>query len=648
MPTITFKPSNITIDVPTGTSLPEAARLAGLEIESPCGENGTCGNCVVRIVAGEVDSDSLGLLSPRAVKDGYALACKTRVSESPLTIEVPEQIDYEGGKFIDTYEDTSLLHYELFPENYQFDPLSVKCFLTVSKPQLEDGLSDVDRITRSLELNFGKIQFTYALSVIRKAADALRAEDGKVTVTLIKEPNRCHVIDIEPADHTTKHFGIAVDVGTTTVAVQLIALPGAEILSTRTDYNEQIRCGLDVISRINYARQAVHLDELRECVLNTINRLITLATESHNVKHDNIYSAVISGNTTMVHLLLGLKPEYIRLEPYSPTVHKTPFFTAEEIGLDIHPQAAIYISPGIGSYVGGDITSGILCTDLVADSEEIKLFLDIGTNGELVIGNGSFLMACACSAGPAFEGGGIEHGMRAAIGAIERVEIDAETGAPSYFTIGNVPPKAVCGSGMISLLANLFLTGWIDAAGKLNRTKNSPFIQINGRHAQFIIVPAEESGTGKAIVIGEVDIANIIRAKAAIYSACSLMLARLGLEFADITKVYIAGGFGRFLDLDKARIIGMIPDLPREKFKYIGNSSLKGAYMVLVSQEHRQQQIESARRMTYMELNTDPSYMDQYTGALFLPHTDPERFSSVHAAMRIKNNNRLQKKRRID
>jgi len=330
-----------------------------------------------------------------------------------------------------------------------------------------------------------------------------------------------------------------------------------------------------------------------------------------------------------MHLLLGLKPEYIRLEPYTPTIMKAIRLTAGEIGIAVDPRAPVHISPAVGSYVGGDITAGILCTDFVKDPEEVNLFIDIGTNGELVVGNHEFLLTCACSAGPAFEGGGISCGTRAALGAIDHVDVDPVTGMPTVRTIGNVQPKGICGSGMINLLANLFLTRWIDPAGKLDRSRKSPAVRVEDRQAHYIIVPADPDPDGKSIYITEIDIENIMRAKAAIYSAVSLMLEQVGLQVNDLAHVFIAGGFGRFLDIEKAIVIGLIPDLPRERYHYIGNSSLMGSYLVLVSKEYRRRQLELAGRMTYMELSTDPAYMDQYTGALFLPHTDNKRFPSV-------------------
>ncbi len=631
--TVTFQPGGKAVVVPAGTELLAAARAAGVEIDSPCGGEGTCGKCMVRVLAGEVDSESLGLLSHDAVADGYVLACKTRVLAPAVTVEVPEPESREHGKFSDSPDDVFLIRHELLPKTWDFDPLALKWLLEVPPPRLEQGMSDLDRLVRSIQHDWGKSEVTVPLAVMRKLADALRAEHGQVTVTLIRVDDRLHVVDVEPGNCTVRHYGVAIDVGTTTVAVQLVYLPLAQIVATRSDYNDQVACGLDVISRINYASRPDRLEELRSRVLATINRLIRQVAESHDVRPAEISNAVVSGNTTMTHLLLGLKPEFIRLEPYTPTVLNGLYLPAAEVGLQISPESWVYVSPSVGSYVGGDITAGALCTDLAADTDEVNLFIDIGTNGEIVIGNREFLLTCACSAGPAFEGGGIECGMRAALGAIERVQVDPETGQARVSTVGNVRPKGICGSGMISLLADLFVTGWIDPAGKFARRRQSPAIQVEGRFARYTIVPAEASATGKALTISELDIENIIRAKAAIYSACALMLKQVGMTFADITSIYIGGGFGRFLDLEKATIIGLVPDLPREKFHYIGNSSLMGSYMVLVSQEYRRRQVELARRMTYVELNTDPGYMDQYTAALFLPHTDPAQFPSVQAAV---------------
>jgi uncharacterized 2Fe-2S/4Fe-4S cluster protein (DUF4445 family) len=335
----------------------------------------------------------------------------------------------------------------------------------------------------------------------------------------------------------------------------------------------------------------------------------------------------------MAHLLLGVSPESIRLAPYVPAFLEAPPATAGEMGLATDSRAPVAVSPAVGSYVGGDITAGVLCTELAGDSEEIGLFIDIGTNGELVLGNRDFLTCCACSAGPAFEGGGIGCGMRAAPGAVDRVDIDSGSGRARYATIGNGAPRGICGSGMVSLLSGLFRTGFMDAAGKLARDRACESIRIEGRRAWYRVAPDAETATGRPVEIGETEIESLVRAKAAVYSACALMLEQVGIDFDDISTVYIAGGFGRYLDIEDAVVIGLLPDLPRERFRYLGNASLSGTARVLLSEAERRRQLETARRMTYIELNTDPAYMDQYTGALFLPHTDLERFPTVKRSL---------------
>ena len=633
MAVVTFEPSGKKIDVKTGTPVLEAAHIAGIEIDTPCGSKGACGRCIIKIKEGNIDTDSAGILSAEEISEGYALACKSNILSADVTIEVFERIGYEDGKFSDSFDDIALIRKDLFPKTWQFDPLATKWLLQIPSHQNEDVLPDIERITRSIQKDWGKTEPVYPLPVMQKIADVLRSHNGQVTVTFFRDTDRLVVIDIEPGDTTVHSYGIAVDVGTTTIAVQLISQNSGKILGIKTDYNEQVKCGLDIISRINYAREPEKLQELRSLALNTINRLIHQLCETRKVSRNEIYTAVVSGNTTMIHLLLGLNPEFIRIYPYTPTLHNIPFLTASETGIDINSCSRIYFSPAIGSYVGGDITAGLLCTDLATDSEEINLFIDIGTNGEIVIGNKDFLLASACSAGPAFEGGGVDNGMRAALGAIERVDVDPVTAAPEYTTIGNVKSKGICGTGMISLLANLLLTGWITNSGKFNRDRQSGHIQYSGKQGYYVLAEAGETENGKPIRISETDIGNIIRAKAAIYSACSLFLKHIGITFNDVKTIYIAGGFGRYIDLSHASVIGLIPELLHSRFKYVGNASLIGSYMILTSQEFKEKQVHISKRMIYIDLGADPEYMNQYTAALFLPHTDLDLFPSVKAAL---------------
>jgi uncharacterized 2Fe-2S/4Fe-4S cluster protein (DUF4445 family) len=634
MPVVTFQPSGKTASVDPGTELLDAANQANVEIATPCGGKGTCGNCLVRIVSGEVDSNSTDGPAETKGEAAYVQACRTKILETPVTAIIPEQVEIKEGKSTDAYVDASLIRKELFPKSSQMAPLAFKIYTEVPEPQPEDGFSDVGRLTRSLHLKCSKDEFAYSLPIMRSIADMLRDNGGKVTATLVDQPGLYQVINVEPGDSRSRQYGIAVDLGTTTVSVLLIDQSKNKIIAIRADYNAQIKCGLDIISRINYANRPDRLEELRLLALKTINRLIKQVSDDNHVRTEEISNAVLSGNTTMIHLLLGLKPEYIRLEPYTPTIFEATHLPAGEIGLDIHKGSLVHISPAVGSYVGGDITAGLLCTDISTDTDQVNLFIDIGTNGEIVIGNSEFLMTCACSAGPAFEGGGIDAGMRAAQGAIERVEVDKETGSAICSTIGDVLPAGICGTGMISLLANLFQTGWVDPAGKINRSKKSPNITLSGRQAFYTIVPEEVTSTSKPIMISESEIANIIRAKAAIYSACCLMLDQIEIGFENIANVYIAGGFGRYLDLQASTIIGLIPDLPPEKFQFIGNASLMGSYMVLLSRGFKEKQLNLARRMTYIDLSKYPDYMNYYTAAQFLPHTDLSYFPTVQAMMK--------------
>ncbi len=631
MPTIEFLPSGTTLEAPRGTPLVSAARRAGVDLELPCGGDGSCGRCIVRTSGGRVETESLGRIPPSAVASGYVLACRTRIGDEPLTVELPQP--REGrGQFAD--DGRSLVDPSLLPKTDDIEPLVRKWCIGVAPPQLEDGLSDIDRLTGAILSERSVADANCTLNAARATALALREEDGKVTATVRVTGDGARILDVEPGDTTSRHYGIAVDVGTTSVAVQLVYLPTGAVLATASDYNGQIPCGVDVISRINYAARPRRLDELRSRVLETVNRLTCEAAFSRGVNPGEICQAAVAGNTVMTHLLLGLPPEHIRLEPYTPTVLRPALLDAGELGLGICPEAPVEIAPCVGSYVGGDITSGLLCTDMATGAHNISLFIDIGTNGEIVLGNTDFLMSCACSAGPAFEGGGIECGMRAAAGAIERVEVDGESGRPTYTTIDDTAPAGVCGTGLIDLVANLLRTGWINQKGELDRSRTSEHIEIDGKRARYLLVAAGDSATGREITISESEIDNIIRAKAAIYSASALMLERMGLGFEDLDAIYIAGSFGRFLDLDQATVIGMLPDLPREKFSYLGNASLTGTAMTLVSRAHRRRQLETARRMTNIELSAIPEYMDHYTAALFLPHTDADRFPSIAAELR--------------
>jgi len=626
MPEIEFLPSGITVEAAVGTGLVEAARLAGITIGLPCGGHGTCGRCRVQVTRGSLEIKPHALTGAEERAQEWVSACLATVVED-VAVFIPRGVDASHPAWVDD---------RLAPENEpdagirDLSPLGRCLELTVGAPKPGDGLSDLDRLRRSVSQALNGTTPEVPLRVLRKLPDSLREQDGLITLSLAGDDDTARVVDCIGGRARGPAMGLAVDLGTTTIAVQLLDLENGHVLATRNGYNSQIACGLDVISRINYAARPERLEDLRAHAVESINRLIVEAAADAAAAPDAITCGRISGNTVMTHLLLGIKPEYIRLDPYVPTVLSVAPLSANELGLALNPDALISLSPCVGSYVGGDITAGLLATDLIWDREDIALFLDVGTNGEIVIGNKDFLMTCACSAGPAFEGGGIENGMRATVGAIDHVSIDPQDGSPAFTVIGGGRPAGICGSGLIDLLSGLFLTGWLDSAGRFERSRKSAHIRVDGRRASYILAAEGQTLSGTAIVISENDIENLMRAKAAIYAAAALMLEQAGLDFGDLAAFYVAGGFGRGLNLDNAISIGLLPDIALEKFHYLGNASLTGTRFALLSRQYRDLQNAAAGRMTYLDLSAFPGYMDQYTAALFLPHTDRSRFPSVH------------------
>jgi len=617
---VRFQPANVVTEVPSGTPIHVAALRAGiLDLELPCGGEGACGLCQVEVV---------GLDAP-------VLACKTRVT-SDMVVRLPDRTQAAARVLGDSH---ALIDPGLLPGRDCLTPLYRDLRITVPPASIEEHYSDWTRLTRTLNRNGGAVPMASQLPVLRQLAEALRAADGKVTVGVEDSASGQRVRDVRPGHSATRALGLAVDIGTTTVAAQLVDLDDGSVLATETAYNMQIRRGADVISRIDYARTPERLEELRGLVLETVNGLVRLLADAIPVDPRMIRAAFLAGNTTMTHLALGLPPRYIRESPYVPTVNSVPELRAHEVGLNIDPQAIVAFAPGVGSYVGGDIASGVLCTDLSTGNRDVFLFMDIGTNGEIVIGNTEWMVACACSAGPAFEGAGIKCGMRAAEGAIERVAVSDGGEQVEYSVIHGGKPAGICGSGLISLLGELFRQRVIDRSGRFFKPPGAGrIVDHQGRRA-FLLATAAQSRGGNDLVITEADIENLIRAKAAIYAACSLVLENVGLAWDAIARVYIAGGFGRYMRVADAVFIGMLPDLPLQRFRYIGNSSLTGAYMALLSREHRRRMAEIAARITYVDMSSNPQYMDSYVKALFLPHTDMERFPTVAKAFESRKRN---------
>jgi uncharacterized 2Fe-2S/4Fe-4S cluster protein (DUF4445 family) len=399
------------------------------------------------------------------------------------------------------------------------------------------------------------------------------------------------------------------------------------------EYNGQIARGEDVISRIMYAGKGNGREEMRQRVLDTINKLIETACKRVNAKPEEVVKATIAGNSTMMHLLLGIPAASIRLSPFVTAVNHLPLMSAREVGLKTHPEASVDCLPGVASYVGADISAGVLSSGLDV-SEEVELFLDVGTNGETVLGNHDWLVTCACSAGPAFEGAGVVNGMRATTGAIEEVWINSGTLEPTYRVIGSVKPKGICGSGLISLLAEAFITGILDKAGNVNLTAASPRVREGAHGGEYVVAWGRESESGEDIVLTRVDIDNLLRAKAAIYAGFTVLAENVGVPLESAAKVLVGGSFGKYINVEKAVQIGLLPDISWERFEFLGNTSVRGAYYALLDWRKREQIGRIARRMTYIELSADNTFYEAFTSALFLPHTDMNKFPSVAGALR--------------
>ena len=622
----------MTIYVDRGENLHRAAVAAGVHVDAACGGNGTCGKCRVLIKKGSARSAPSPKLREDLVEKGYILACLAPVT-GDLVVEVPSS-DFATAVIEDG---TALLaramkaqevtlKRKIRIEEPEVDPRVRRYFLEVEPPDLSRVTSDKSRLRRALRESTGPEEIYLPLSVLRTLPHHLRQEGWKVTVTLDRSSGT--ILDVEPGDSSDENYGLAIDIGTTSVVVYVVDLNTGKIRATASNYNRQIETGDDVISRIVFSLKGDGLRLLQKLIVDTLNDLIHQAAKKASINTRHIYCVFVAGNSTMIHLFLGVSPRYIREEPYVPTANLFPGTTARDLGLRSAPNAAVHCLRGVASYVGADITAGLLASGLTRD-EELTLFMDIGTNGELVIGNKDWLVACSCSAGPCFEGGGVTYGTRATAGAIEKVIIDRDGGKPEIQTIGSVPAQGICGSGMIDLLGQLYLSQLIDRRGKFNTELGCSYIRRKGGYYEYLLVPQEESVLGEDIVLTEFDIDNIIRAKAAIYAGITTLLEEVGLSPTDLNRIYIAGGFGRYISVVNAIVIGMFPDVDPQKYYFLGNTAIVGAYMSLLSLNKQRELEKLAKNVTHIELSANVKFMDRYVSSLFLPHTNIEEFPTV-------------------
>ena len=626
--------SPVSVECNAGDNLLELARRANVAIDAPCSGNGSCGKCRVKLIEGEVDTIPSRHISDEEYEAGWRLSCNTKVV-GDCTVFVPDiasayqsrmkTADLSSPQEVAIFENAQQ---QLKEAGIVFENPFRSHVLTMSAPSEEDTMPDNERLTWAIQEVSGAQIVEIPYTVMTRLATTLREYDFTVCVKgqLAGDTFRCMEIT---APEDTVLVGCAIDIGTTTVSMVLVDLESGKLLAKGSSGNGQIRYGADVINRIIQQSRPGGKKRLQDAIVKeTLNPIIANLCKTANISARSILRLSIGANTTMNHLLVGVDADPVRMDPYIPSFFAWEGLLAGDLHLPANPLAPVVIAPNIGSYVGGDITAGTLAT-MMWDREEMTLFIDLGTNGEIVFGNRDFLMSCACSAGPAFEGGDISCGMRATDGAVEAVTIDKATMEPTMTVVGDAGQKCVgiCGSGIIDIISELYRTGIINAKGQFVREGKRVVRDQHGM-GRYILAFAEETETGREVSINEVDIDNFIRAKGAIYSGIDTLLQSVDMTPDCIDRVVVAGGIGSGINMKNAINIGMLPDVELEKYQYIGNSSLTGAYTMVVSDAAVEKCTEVGANMTYLELSTYPGYMDSFVAACFIPHTDSRLFPS--------------------
>jgi uncharacterized 2Fe-2S/4Fe-4S cluster protein (DUF4445 family) len=627
----------------------ETAMRSGMHINASCGGNGTCGKCRVKVVKGDVYSVTHPKVAQGEHDAGIRLACMTRpLGDVVIEIPLESQVDRAALKRKRENHILSARDIDSLVEGWQVDPAVFKLFVELPQPSAEDNMNDLARLMREVKKRFDINDVSVDFEVLKGLATTLREADWRVTATIVVTRRGYKLINVEPGDRSMMNYSIVIDIGTTTVCGQLLDLANCNVfrkvvstddgrqlctLAESSDYNSQISYGEDVITRIMYAQKPGGLQKLQEVIIGTINTLIRELLDMSGIGREDISHLVFAGNTTMTHLALGLDPKYLMLAPYTPLATFIPPVRAINLGLQVGDHVHVYLFPSVASYVGGDIVAGVLGSGMF-QREEVTLFMDIGTNGEIVIGNKEWLTCASCSAGPAFEGGGIKFGVRAGRGAIEQVRINPTTYDPMILTIGRAKPLGICGSGLIDAVSDLLESGIIDQNGKFKRDLPTARVRAGESGWEYVLSFANETEINRDIVLTEVDLDNLIRAKAAIYAGCKALLDSVGLGFDAVEKVIVAGGFGHSLDIEKAQVIGLLPDVASDKFIFVGNGSLLGARLLSFSKELLKEAERIARSMTNIELSNSHTFMDEFVAALFLPHTHEEAFPRVMEQLR--------------
>lgn len=621
MKKINFLPDKKNITVNEGTTILEALEIAGINIDTPCGGKGICGKCKVLFVE-EISAASpieKKLLSEGEIKKGFRLACQAKLFQDSI-VEIPLEIKLD---FKRVFSSNSKGDIHRTKNNFSIESNLKKVFLDLEEPSLDDQRSDWERIKDGLSSK--KIEnisnLKTSVEILKKIPVLMREANFKITVILYNN----EIIDIENGETTTSNYGIAFDIGTTTVAGYLIDLESGEELFAVAKTNPQIIHGDDVISRIGFAQQPKGgLEKLQKEIVVTLNEIIRETTQKAEIDKSNIYQTIIVGNTCMHHLFLGLNPINLAPSPYIPVIKESLSLKVKDIpGLSLNPTANICMLPNISAFVGADILAGILSTSMWRQDKTV-LFVDLGTNGEVVLGSKGELWACSTAAGPAFEGSRISSGMRAAEGAIDKVKIDNKSIIYKVIEDGKV--RGICGSGLIDLIAELLKLGLINKSGKLIDREEGNFelseeikrrITKEKEGNRFLLAKSDETIIGKPIYLTQKDIREVQLAKAAVYAGIKILLKEVNILPEDIQEILLAGAFGNFIDKKSAVRIGLIPNLPLKKIESVGNAAGRGAEITLCSNKLRELSQEISKKVKYIELSSRPDFQEEFIEAMF-------------------------------
>jgi uncharacterized 2Fe-2S/4Fe-4S cluster protein (DUF4445 family) len=614
---VIFQPSGGRGEVREGTTILEASRELGVEIESLCGGMKACGKCKVRLAEGLLSpftDEEAKFITEKERVDGYRLGCAAKI-EGEALIFVPEES--RGGRQVARKAATE--------RAIELNPAIHLYYVELSPPTLHDPQGDFDRVKKGLRDKYPLSSLDIDYHALLKLPMVLRQADWKVTVAIWMEKE---ILDIKPGK-IDDAYGLAIDIGTTTVAAYLCNLRNGEVVATESMMNPQVSYGEDVMSRITYtvAHPGDGLERMHGLIIDGLNQLSKSVTRKGHLVPDDILELTVVGNTVMHHLLLKIDPRYLGLSPFSPVIQESINLKARDLGLKVHPSANVYMLPVEAGFVGAD-NVGVLITEEPYHQDDMILIVDIGTNGELVMGSRKILVSSSCATGPALEGGDIKFGMRAAPGAIERLKINPETLEVDFKRVGeaywrseskSVEAKGICGSGIIDAVAEFYRNGIIDKSGRFNPRIESSRLRISDGKPEFVVAWQEETSIGKEITITQADVRNVQLAKGALYTGAKLMMRRLGIEKLD--KVILAGAFGSYINKEKAMILGMFPDCDLANVYAVGNAAGDGARIALLNREKRQEAEEIARKVEYIELTIEADFQREFIEALEFPHT---------------------------